>query len=61
MHVYLNYSNSSILSFKVLRGILTKEIPFQALELHIGEVTENNFVLEEATLSCHSKSIVKDG
>ena len=59
--MYLNYSNSSILSFKESHGISTKEVHFQALDFPIKEVIENTLVLGEVDLLCHSKAIVKDG
>ena len=61
MRLYLNYSNSSILSFKESHGISTKEVPLEALDLHIREAIENTFILKEADLLCHSKAIVKNG
>ena len=61
MRMYLNYSNSSILSFKESHGISTKEVPFEALDLHIREAIVNTLILKEADLLCHSKAIVKNG
>ena len=40
MRMYLNYSNSSILSFKESREVSTKEVPLEALDLHIREATK---------------------
>ena len=61
MHMYLNYCNSSILSFKESHGISTKEVHLEALDLHIREAIENTLILKEADLLCHSKAIVKNG
>ena len=61
MRVYLNYCNSSVLSFKESHRISTKEVPLEALDLHIREAIENTLILKEADLLCHSKAIVKNG
>ena len=53
MRMYLNYSNSSILSFKESREVSTKEVPLETLDLHIREATENTLVLKEDLL-CYS-------
>ena len=61
MRMYLSYSNSSILSFKESHGILTKKVTLEALDLDIREAIENNLILKEVDLLCHSKGIAKDG
>ena len=46
MRMYLNYSDSSILSFKESHEISTKEVPLEALDLHIREAIKNTLVLK---------------
>ena len=46
IRVYLNYCNSSVLSFKESHGISTKEVPLEALDLHIREAIKNTLVLK---------------
>lgn len=54
MHVYLHYSNSSIVSFNESHGISTKEASLEALDLDIRDAIDNTLALEEPDLLCHS-------